>query len=215
MKTLALVVRRPDHTRQAFRDHYEDIHAPLAMQTVMEGATRYVRYHVESEIHGSPEFDVVTAFQFRNPQAAAALMERLASEQGKPIIADEATFMDREKNSFFVVEEHPVHGLEDRAAGLSVAVLVRGPADEERKGFLERYESEFLPQLLDATREPAWCLQNRAQPMGRAPLPFDAVTQLHAKGDASLGAWAEALEATGARALVLAVGECETETPWN
>lgn len=215
MKTLALIVRRPDHTREAFRAHYEEIHAPLAMETVMEGTSRYVRYHVAQEIFGEPGFDVMTAFQYPSAEAAAALMERLGTDQGARILADEATFMDRAKNGFFVVEEHRVHGAEDREAGLCAAVLVRAPEGEESATFVKRYEAEALPRLLDATREPAWCLQNRAQPMGPTPPPYDLVTQIHARGDEGIAAWAEALAGEGAQVLATHVTECETETPWS
>ncbi len=215
MKTLALIVRRPDHTREAFRAHYEEIHAPLAMETVMEGTSRYVRYHLAREIFGSPSFDVITAFQYPTPEAAAALMQRLGTDQGARILADEATFMDRARNGFFVVEEHPVLGEEDREAGLSVAVLARAPEGEDSAAFVSRYEAELLPRLLESTREPVWCLQNRAVKTGPAAPPWDLVTQIHARGDAGLAAWAEALAKEGAEVLVAETMEAETETPWS
>ncbi len=215
MKTLALIVRRPDHTREEFRAHYEDIHAPLAMETVMEGTSRYVRYHLEREIFGAPPFDVVTALQYPTPEAAAALMQRLGTDQGARILADEETFMDRAKNGFFVVEEHPVLGEEDREAGLSVAALVRAPEGEESAAFVSRYEAEQLPRLLEATKEPVWCLQNRAVKTGPASPPWDLVTQIHARGDAGLATWAADLTKEGARVLVVETSEAETETPWS
>ena len=214
MKTLALIVRRPDHTRQAFRDHYEQIHAPLAMETVMEGTIRYVRHHVRDEIHGVPAFDVVTAFQYRDAAGAAALLKRLETEAGRRIQADEATFMDRDKNGFFAVEEVPVRGAEDRERGLCAIALVRAPAEQAREDFVRRYEAEDVPALLDATAEPVWCLQNRALAIGPPPA-FDAVTQLHARADAGLGAWAKGLRERDADVVVIGVEECETETPWQ
>ena len=215
MKTLALIVRRPDLTRDAFRTHYEDTHAPLAMETVMEGTTRYVRHHVAAEIHGSPFFDVLTAFQYRDAASAAKLMGRLQTEQGERIIADEHTFMDRDRNTFFAVEERPISGAEDRSAGLLLVALVKAPADEGRGAFVRRYEAEAIPALLDATKEPVWCLQNRALAGGGPAPAFDAVTQVHAGGDAGLSDWAAGLEASGAVIVVLSVTEHETETPWS
>ena len=44
IRTLSLIKRRPDITRDAFREHYETVHAPLALP-FMDGLERYVRYH--------------------------------------------------------------------------------------------------------------------------------------------------------------------------
>ena len=106
MKTLALIVRRADHSREAFRKHYEEIHSPLAMQTVMQGTSRYVKYHLREEIHGAAAFDVISAFVYRDPTAAAALFARVQGPEGERIRADEQTFMDTARNrSSSVTEE--------------------------------------------------------------------------------------------------------------
>ena len=212
MKTLALIVRRPDHTRAAFREHYEDIHAPLAMETIMEGTVRYVRHHISEELYGAPSFDVVSAFRYRDAATAAELIGRLDTEAGARVIADEHTFMDRERNTFFPVAERVVTGAEDRGAGLLLAALVKAPPGADAADYVERYEARSIPALLDATKAPAWCLQNRA--MGPDPA-FDLVTQVHAGSDAGLAGWAAGLEAEGARVVVVAVTEHETETPWD
>lgn len=213
MKTVALIVRRPDHDRDTFRKHYEEIHAPLAMETVMEGTSRYVRHHVREEIHGEPGFDVVTSFSFPDAAASAALMKRLQGEAGKRIIEDERSFMDRDLNHFFGVTEHPVHGAADRSAGLSLVVLARAPEHSDRMDFVRDYERDDLPALLDTTRNPVWCLQNRSFAAGSEPA-FDVVSHVHADAAADLGAWAAGLEARGAGVLVLGVSEHETVTPW-
>jgi hypothetical protein len=215
MKTLAMIVRRKDHTREAFRAHYEDIHAPLAMETVMEGTIYYVRHHIADEVHGCPFFDVVTAFEYRDNAAAAKLMERLGGPEGERIIADEHTFMDRDRNTFFAVEERLVSGAPDRTAGFSAIALVKAPAESEREGFVRDYEAESIPALLDATKSPVWCLQNRALALGGPPPAFDLATQVHAAGDDNLSGWAATLESGGAEVVVIGVSEHETDTPWS
>jgi len=215
MKTMALIVRRPDHTRQAFRDHYEKQHAPLAMETVMEGATRYVRHHIQTELYGEPIFDVVTAFQYRDAAAAGETMKRLQEEAGQRIIADETSFMDREKNTFFGVTEHPQSGSEDRSAGSLLLALVNAPPGDDVPSFLTHYEEKEIPAFLSATEEPVWCLQNRAMAFGPKAPAFDAVTQVHARSDSGAAEWAASLEARGGNVILLAVAEEETETPWN
>src|SRR5262245_64437837 len=110
MKTLALIARRPDTSRDSFRDHYEDVHAPLAVRTLLEGTTRYVRNHLREELFGRPGFDVVTAFWYRDAAAAISVMKRTESPAGEPILRDELTFMDKPANTFFAVAEHAMRG---------------------------------------------------------------------------------------------------------
>src|SRR5258706_4740113 len=198
MKTLALIARRADLARAEFRDHYEDVHAPLAVRTLLEGTTRYVRHHLREELFGSPAFDVVTAFWYRDAGAAAEIMRRTETPVGDAIRRDELTFMNKPANTFFAVTERVVRGAEQRAPGLAAIALVRRPTGEDAARFLESYEKDRVPRLLDATRAPAWCLENRALRFGAAEPAFDAVTQLHAAADTGLGQWAKELSATGA-----------------
>jgi EthD domain-containing protein len=213
MKTLALIARRRDISRDAFRDHYEQIHAPLAVRTLLEGTTRYVRNHLREELYGRAAFDVVSAFWYRDVAAAIEVMRRTDTPVGEPIRRDELTFMDKPANTFFAVAEHPVRGEEDRDARLRAVALVRRPAGADAREFLVAYEKEQLPLLLDAVREPTWCLQNRAVRAGAGEPAFDAVTQIHAAGDAGLARWASAFTETGTSVLVAIVSEHESELP--
>ena len=119
MKTLALIARRRDISRDEFRDHYEQVHAPLAVRTLLEGTTRYVRNHLREELHGRAAFDVVTAFWYRDTAAAIAVMRRTETPVGEPVREDELTFMDKPANTFFAVAEHAVLGAEDPRAALA------------------------------------------------------------------------------------------------
>jgi len=210
MKTLALIARRPDITRGDFRDHYEEIHALLAVRTLLEGTTRYVRHHLREELFGHPAFDVVTAFWYRDAAAAAEILRRTETPAGDAIRRDELTFMDKPANTFFAVTERVVRGGEDRAAPLAAIALVRRPAGTEAARFAESYENRELPRLLDAVRAPAWCLQNRALRFGLDDPAFDVVTQVHAAADAGLAQWAKELAASGARVVLATVTEHES-----
>ncbi len=210
MKTLALIARRPDTTRDTFRDHYERVHAPLAVRTLLEGTTRYVRHHLREELYGRPAFDVVTAFWYRDAAAAAEIMRRTERPVGEAIRRDELAFMDKPANTFFAVTERIVRGSEDRDPALAPIALVRRPASADSTPFVESYEKDEIPRLLDATRAPAWCLQNRALRFGPAEPAFDAVTQLHAAGDAGLAQWAKELAAKGADVVLVTVTEHES-----
>lgn len=211
MKTLALIARRPDIDRAEFRDHYEEIHAPLAVRTLLEGTKRYVRHHLREELVGRAAFDVVTGFWYRDAAAAVAIMRRTETPAGEAIRRDELTFMDKPANTFFAVTERVVHGGEDRNAGLAAVALVRRPSGAELAPFVEAYERDSVPALLDAVRAPAWCLQNRALPFGADEPAFDVVTQVHAAGDAGLASWAQGIVATGASVVLATVSEHESD----
>jgi EthD domain len=211
MKTLALIARRRDIDRAEFRDHYEEIHAPLAVRTLLEGTTRYVRHHLRDELFGRPAFDVVTGFWYRDAAAAVEIMRRTETPAGDAIRQDELTFMDKPANTFFAVSERVVHGGEDRAAGLAAVALVRRPAGQDLAHFALAYEKDSVPALLDAARSPAWCLQNRALRFGPNEPAFDVVTQIHAAADAGLAKWAQSLAATGAGVVLATVTEHESD----
>jgi hypothetical protein len=210
MKTLALIARRPDLSRDEFRDHYEQVHAPLAVRTLLEGTTRYVRNHLREQLFGRPVFDVVSAFWYRDAAAAAEVLRRTETPAGEAIRKDELTFMNKSVNRFFAVSERVVHGAEDRAAALSVIALVRRPAGAERAAFHADFEARSLPALLEVVREPTWCLHNRALPFGSEEPTFDVVTQLHAAADAGLAEWAKTLAASGAEVVLATVSEHES-----
>jgi hypothetical protein len=214
MKTLALIARRKDIPRDAFRDHYEDVHAPLAIDTLLAGTRRYVRFHLREVLLGEPGFDVVTGFWYRDAAAALEIGKRLAGSQGEPILRDELTFMDKPANTFFPVSEHAVSGSEDADAAWRAVVLVAAPEGRDAKSFLAAYESEQLPKLVGVMRNPTWCLQNRALAMGPERPAFDAVTQIHAESDAGVAQWAVGLARTGARVVLARVTEHESALPW-
>ena len=210
MKTLALIRRRADLGRDAFRAHYEDVHAPLAIATLLDGTRRYVRHHLREDLFGEPRFDVVTAFWYPDAAAALAVRRRLDGPAGEGIARDEASFMDRAANTFFAVSERPVLGAERRDAGLCALALVRRPPGRSAAAFAADYERRELPRLLDALRAPVWCLHNTALRFGADDPAFDVVTQLHAAADAGLADWADELAASGARVVVAAVSEHES-----
>ena len=211
MKTLALIARRKDIDRAEFHDHYEEIHAPLAVRTLLEGTTRYVRHHLREELFGRPAFDVVTGFWYRDAAAAVEIMRRTETPVGDAIRRDELTFMDKPANTFFAVTEHAVRGAEDHTATVAAVALVRRPPSHDAAHFVERYEKDSVPALLDAVHQPGWCLQNRALRFGHDEPAFDVVTQIHAAGDAGLAKWAQSIAATGANVVLATVTEHESD----
>jgi len=69
VKTIVMSRRRPELTRDAFRDYYETRHAPLAIRHVR--FTKYVRNHLIAP--SNAEFDVVSEFWLPDPAEIDAL----------------------------------------------------------------------------------------------------------------------------------------------
>jgi hypothetical protein len=90
VKTIVLSRRRPDLTRDAFRDYYETQHVPLAIRHVP--FTKYVRNHLVAP--SNSEFDVVSEFRLADPVAAMALG---TSPTGETLRKDAAKFMADER----------------------------------------------------------------------------------------------------------------------
>ena len=106
MKLLLFVSRKEGTSREAFRAHYEETHAPLAA-SLMTKCRRYVRNFVNEEVTGPMGFDCVTEFWFDldGPweQAAAAMAD---PQTNATLEADEALFMDRGSMRILTVYEH-------------------------------------------------------------------------------------------------------------
>jgi hypothetical protein len=189
------------------------VHAPLAVRTLLEGTTRYIRNHLREELFGRPVFDVVSAFWYRDAAAAAGVLRRTATPAGEAIARDELTFMNKPVNTFFAVSEHPVRGAEADPAAFAAIALVRRPAGEDVAAFHADFEAKQVPALLDAASGSTWCLHHRALRNGPAEPAFDAVTQVHAARDAGLVDWAGRLTASGAGVVLVTVTEHESVMP--
>ena len=208
LKTLALIVRKPGTTRDAFRAHYEDAHAPLALPQ-MSGLLRYVRHHVREELHGTAGFDVATSFVYRDAAAVRGVIARLASPAGAAVLRDELTFMDKPRNCFFEVREQSELGARATPAALHCIAFVKRPAEQGAEAFAAEFAARGLPTLREAVRGLCWSLQHETLATFGEPT-WDAVVQLHADADAGLEKWAAGEERTGARAVAVSVSEHET-----
>ena len=211
MKTLALIVRKPGTTRAEFREHYERVHAPLALG-VMSGLVRYVRLHVEEELYGAAGFDVATSFTYRDEAALRSVIARLATPAGDAVLRDELRFMDKSRNRFFAVRELAEHGSRAAARGFQALALVRRAAGQGAADFAAGFAARTLPALRTAVRELRWCAHCEALTTFGEP-PFDAAIQLQADGDLALAAWCAERERVGERAVAVRVSAWETALP--
>lgn len=111
VKSIALLRRRTDLSREAFIDYYETRHVPL-IQSLLPGIVDYSRNFVEFDgayvnADAAPfDFDVVTELWFADRAAYDRAMARAAEPAIAARIAeDEANFLDRDGTRMFLVEE--------------------------------------------------------------------------------------------------------------
>jgi len=104
-KLMVFVRRKAGTTPEAFRAHYETTHAPLALAK-MTGLSRYVRNYPQTMPgQPAPQHDCVTEMWFESPEALAATMAWMRSEEGRILAADEELFMDRSSMTAILVDE--------------------------------------------------------------------------------------------------------------
>ena len=216
LKTFAMIVRRPDVDRDAFRKHYEEIHSPLALP-LLEGLVRYVKYHVTDELHGEAGFDVISSFWYTSAAAAGATVARVEGPEGEAIRADEQTFMDKAKNTFVVVAEQTPEserGPEGAEGSEQCFVLVKAGAND-REPSLDAFDARAWGGLEEAFGGAAYASPHRV--LGDASTPYDRVMQLRPAAPfepASVVRWAAHEASHGTRVVAVRTRLYETETPW-
>lgn len=132
-KSLGILSRRPDLSREAFQRYYETSHAPLGMRHYP--FAKYVRNHVQGG--GDPGFDTISEFWLDgqraderfDPVKAGAIMDQ-----------DEMKFMDRSNKRAGPVIEYllfgPARGVETGPVNKWAMLLTRSAAltDDEFLG---------------------------------------------------------------------------------
>jgi hypothetical protein len=111
-KILLFMKRRPGMTAEAFRDYYENHHAPLCEKHA-SGVTRYIRRYLSP--HPNPEtgatgelpFDVITELWFDDEKVFRGTVKYLATSiMPDEIVADEKRLFDRSKLRMATVVEY-------------------------------------------------------------------------------------------------------------
>ena len=166
IKGMALIKRRPDISREEFARHYEEVHAPLALNYFRDWKA-YIRNHVVETLRGEePVFDCISEFWHADWKGIERTMEFNASAAAQPLRDDELSFMDIPANFSFLVSEEVILG--DPAcfgatAPAKAIAFVERRSDVGRDEFLAAYEGRDLPRLLDETTA-VRCVQNRVEP---------------------------------------------------
>jgi uncharacterized protein (TIGR02118 family) len=110
-KSIALLRRRTDLSREAFITYYEERHAPL-IRSLLPGIVDYRRNFTNfdaayvSEGAAPFDFDVVTELWFMDRAAYdAAMAIATRADIAQRIAEDEANFLDRTGTRMFLVDE--------------------------------------------------------------------------------------------------------------
>jgi len=102
IKVVMFVHRRPGMDFEAFRNHYEGVHAPLATSKFRH-LRRYVRNYLTPGDPNEPPCDCVTELWFDDLESLKLQSQEMAGD--KELEADENLFMDRARMNSFVVDE--------------------------------------------------------------------------------------------------------------
>lgn len=101
LKFLVVLYKRPDLTREQFRAHLENVHAPLAK--ALPGLRKYIQNHPASDLKRSaPAWDAIVELYFDSREAMEAAW---ASPQGAASDADLPLFADLPRTTWSVVDE--------------------------------------------------------------------------------------------------------------
>jgi len=108
VKAIAFLKRNPGLSPEQFRQHYEEIHAPLAKR-LFPFIRKYVRNYVTSMPFTpkvkEPKFDCITEEWFDSMEGFQAMMDIYASEAGRPMREDEKELFDMTRVVYLFVDE--------------------------------------------------------------------------------------------------------------
>ena len=101
LKFMVVLHRRPDLTREQFRHHLENTHAPLAK--ALPGLLHYKQNHVcDDPKRNPPAWDAIIELYFENWETMEAAW---SSQHGTASDADLPLFADLTRTTWSVVEE--------------------------------------------------------------------------------------------------------------
>jgi uncharacterized protein (TIGR02118 family) len=135
MKTIGLMPKRQDISRAAFRDHYENRHAPLALGKFP--FEKYVRNHVVESDPDPIGFDCLSEFWVDN---VAEIYTIMAGPIGDIMREDELRFTDQPNIGPAVAEETLLAGpprvIDDGITAKEI-LLIRAAPGVSKDAFLE------------------------------------------------------------------------------
>lgn len=115
-KILAFLTRKPGMSPEAFRDHYETQHQPLARRLFPEILGHRRNYatdagHLFPPGVAMPAWDAVSEIWFADRAGFEAMLARIAAGEAQAISDDELRFLDRARCGMMIVDETAPEGL--------------------------------------------------------------------------------------------------------
>ena len=111
LKVITLIKRKPDLSREEFRDYYETYHVPLILSKFGRYFLDYRRNYLTGDeaASGNPDFDVVTECWMKD-QASAQECFAVPSDPANAaeVAADEEKFTDRSSIRIYTAKEYPL-----------------------------------------------------------------------------------------------------------
>ena len=108
IKVVTLLFKKPDLTKDEFRDYYENHHRKLGEKYLAPHALKYVRRYpiLTGDDADAPEFDVMMEVWFETYHAMEAAMGEMTTDAAQAELStDEARLFDRDRTQSFIVDE--------------------------------------------------------------------------------------------------------------
>lgn len=171
MKSISLITRRDDLSRDTFRDYYESQHCALAMRYFPY--QRYTRNHLSDDV--SAGFDCISEFGMSDEFRAIA-GNVMASESRARLLVDERAFMRPERIQMALVDEIILQSASSTGLGHGrYALLFR--AAQRPEDYSEYMQGRLCPLLEDVPALQAASLDIVRQ-RGDRHFEFDALLWL-------------------------------------
>lgn len=173
-KSIALLSRRADISRESFRDYYETRHAPLAICHFP--FAKYVRNHLLS----LPDIGFDTISEFWSDDYGA-IGELMGSAVGDMMREDERRFMDQSMIRSALSTEYLIHGPArhvERAPRSRVAVLLGRADDLGDAPFIERLNAYGQTLATEAGEQATRVTLDVLQTFPGMPFPYASILWL-------------------------------------
>jgi len=112
VKTVFLLKRKPGLSPAEFREHYEEVHAPLEISllpNIRKSVRNYITKNVMPASVEEPDFDCITEIWFNDNLESVKAVIDAANRQGdttnQAMRHSGKVFMDTSKTVYLIVEE--------------------------------------------------------------------------------------------------------------